>query len=249
MQHFTFKRKLEVLDLFHNLNDNASETERQTGIDRRTIGRWAGQEDKIRVHGGKAKRIKLPRETTARYPQLEQQFIEWIMEIRINKKRPLNIKDLRDHAKAIVSADPEPNKYDNFVVSNSWVRNFMRRNSLCFRMVTHKAQENNKSRKEQTREVVDFLFRVNQEISNFEPRLILQMDETPTYIDMLASRTIDFSGSRTINICHTSSTSTMSTITGPSKCSVSVRKFNHVVAQKSKRISTTQSANSPKSKK
>lgn len=75
-------------------------------------------------------------ETTS---QFEKQLLEWILEVRINKKRPLNIKDLRDHAKEIISDDSEKNKYDNFVVSNSWVRKFMKRNSLCFRTVTHKS--------------------------------------------------------------------------------------------------------------
>ena len=45
-------------------------------------------------------------------------------------------------------------------------------------------KESMKSSKEQISDVVDFLYRVNQEIFDFG--LILQMDETPTNIDMLA---------------------------------------------------------------
>lgn len=41
-------------------------------------------------------------------------------------------------------------------------------------------------------------------IQEFEPKDIFQMDETPTYIDMLSNRsidTIDFCGNRSISIC------------------------------------------------
>ena len=33
--------------------------------------------------------------------------------------------------------------------------------------------------------------------------MILQMDETPTYIDMLANRTVDIKGTKTVELHHT----------------------------------------------
>lgn len=57
----------------------------------------------------------------------------------------------------------------------------MDRNHLCFRVQTHKSQENNKSREDKIKDIVDYLCQVNIAIQEFEPAMIMQLDETPSH--------------------------------------------------------------------
>jgi hypothetical protein len=80
---------------------------------------------------------------------------------------------------------------------------FLDRHDLSTRSATHKAQENNKTKEHKAQIVGNYLKQLDGMISKFEPQYIIQMDETPTYIDMITSRTIDTVGKKSIEVSHT----------------------------------------------
>jgi hypothetical protein len=64
---------------------------------------------------------------------------------------------------------------------------------------THRAKEN---QAEKASQVAQYLKSLNTINRNYEQQYIIQMDETPTYIDMTADRTIDGVNKKSIVINH-----------------------------------------------
>lgn len=92
---------------------------------------------------------------------------------------------------------------ENFRSSKNFVARFMQRNNLSYRKTTHRAQQNNKTNETKCIEVLNYLNRLNLVACQFESDLILNMDETPFYFDMMVDRAIDEKGAKSIEICHT----------------------------------------------
>ena len=74
----------------------------------------------------------------------------------------------------------------------------MERYHLSVRSLTHRAQENALKDNNKVEILTKFLYELNKISRQYPPHFILQMDETPTYIDMLANRTVDIKGPRTV---------------------------------------------------
>jgi hypothetical protein len=55
---------------------------------------------------------------------------------------------------------------------------------LVLRKATHRALENKKTKVVKAKEIIDYLKDLNQNLCDYEPKCILEMDETPTYVDM-----------------------------------------------------------------
>ena len=70
----------------------------------------------------------------------------------------------------------------------------MSRYDLSTRSGTHEDQENNKSKDAKTEQVVEYIEHLNKLIQSYPPHLILQMDETPTNVDMPDNKTIEVKG-------------------------------------------------------
>ena len=97
----------------------------------------------------------------------------------------------------------EQQRYVDFKISDCWIHAIMDRYNLSCRVATHRAQENNKESFVKTDTVIKHIIALNELSRKFEPQFILQMDETPTYIDMTAKRTVDQTGKKTIEKNHT----------------------------------------------
>ena len=73
LKSYTIAQKLEVIELIYELNHNASECERRTGIDRRTIGKWLKKEVTLKSSSAKKDTRKL-RPRICWYPILEEKL-------------------------------------------------------------------------------------------------------------------------------------------------------------------------------
>jgi hypothetical protein len=74
---------------------------------------------------------------------------------------------------------------ENFRSSKNFVARFMQRNNRSYRKTTHRAQQNNKTNETKCIEVLNYLNRLNLVACQFESDLILNMDETPFYFDIM----------------------------------------------------------------
>ena len=114
------------------------------------------------------------------------------MHVRCELKRVM-WEDLRDQTRKLISKSSN-RIYNDFKISNCWIFKFLKRNEFCIRSTTHKAQENRKTQVNKAEEIISYLKGLFYLTKNFPPDLIFQMDETPTYIDMIDDRTIDKRG-------------------------------------------------------
>ena len=69
--------------------------------------------------------------------------------------------------------------------------------------MTLKSQENKKDQLEKATEIVDYLAQLNQLKNDYETQLILQMDETPTYIDSTTNLMVSQKGASIVKGMHT----------------------------------------------
>ena len=64
---YTILKKLDVIALFYKLNQNATECERQTGISRRSLGKWLKQESELKSISGQRDKRRITSQV-GRYP-------------------------------------------------------------------------------------------------------------------------------------------------------------------------------------
>ena len=89
----------------------------------------------------------------------------------------VNYHRLREQA--LVLAKESGIDATDFKCSDKWIFNFMKRNKLSVRKVTHARQADNKTAGEKAQIAQDYLDAI--------PGLTADKDETPVYIDMLSS--------------------------------------------------------------
>jgi hypothetical protein len=109
----------------------------------------------------------------------------------------------RQQTQSIIRPSNDPSYYEQFSISNGWLKKCIEMCHLSSRIPTHKSQENKKRTLDEAEIIVTYLQSLNQVAPDYEPKFILKMDETPTYIDILAKRTIDVTCAKTINLIHT----------------------------------------------
>lgn len=92
-----------------------------------------------------------------------------------------------------LKADPhyEPS---NCKCSEHYIELFMKRPSLSMRAVTHQAQEDNRLVAERQQIARDYLDAVRLKTADLDCSYIVNMDETPVYIDMASNRTMSYTG-------------------------------------------------------
>ena len=94
----------------------------------------------------------------------------------------------------------------NFKCSGKWIFNFMKRNKLSVRKVTHAGQADNKTEGEMGKIVQDYLITIPALTTDMDADLLYNMDKTPVYVDMLSSSTIDFIGNKNVDASHCGAT-------------------------------------------
>lgn len=88
---------------------------------------------------------------------------------------------------------------ENFACSNEWIANFCRRNRISSRKITHQGQEDNVPKGEMYLKVKHFLDEVTIKAAGIPAENIFNMDETPCFFDMANSRTLHFTGEKTVD--------------------------------------------------
>ena len=135
------------------------------------------------------------------------QLLQWVLELREQKQLPVSTCEIKVKAMALIKP-VQP----NFKASGGWVKAFMRRHNLVLRAKTSIAQELPKDLENQ---ICEFRRQVKyiRENGDFPYELIGNMDETPIYMDMVPSKTVDVKGKKTIKVRTTKSEKNRATAT------------------------------------
>ena len=196
---YTLEQKLEVIELVEQNRDRphyVADLSNQTGISTKCIYQWVADRDFFPQTKNKVVRKRLQGGgSPAKHKELEQKLLEWLISCR-EKKQIVTYTVFKKKALEINGKDKNP----NFRCSNSFVRGFMRRNKISYRKPTHRAQENNKKPEVKCTESVVFLNKLNCLAQCYSPDFILNMDETPVYFDHLEKSTMEFTGTKSVDV-------------------------------------------------
>lgn len=100
----------------------------------------------------------------------------------------------------------------NFKSSAGFVQAFCERNGLSHRKPTHCAQQTNLAPRELCEKVVEFFAEFDRLITSHSFENVVNMDETPIYVDPAVPRTIDMVGTKSVDIVNTGATKLRMTV-------------------------------------
>jgi hypothetical protein len=149
----------------------------------------------------------------AKYPQIDSELFNFVVD---HRNRKLGVTTRMIQFKALELAhkyieDEEERK--KFKASTYYITSFMRRHDFSYRKATHVSQYKIRDFNSVRNSLVNYLARLRKFLSQF-PHLeyILQCDETPVYFDMLNPKTIEFKGSKSVDLLTTGQTKTRFTV-------------------------------------
>ena len=167
------------------------------GIPKSTLGGWQHTLPNISgsTHCQKTGR-KLGSGGKTPFTELDEELSAWVMNLR-DLHLPVSVQLIK--AEAIRRFKP---KHPDFTASHGWSTRFLRRHNLTIRSKTSVAQKlpaDLEDKKEA------FLLNIAQLLEQDDFELIVNMDETPAFFDMLPSRTVAPAGSKQVIIRSTGS--------------------------------------------
>ena len=172
---------------------------RHYGVHHRNVQRWMGESlDKIK-NPGKRKHRKGQGRKTSYSQELEDKLVAWILEKR--EEAYVAVSTQMIHLKALSLIRPVN---PQFKASDGWLRKFMTRNNLVLRACTSMSQTLPKDIEEKIGTFCQQIRHV-RENSDFPYALIANMDETPIYLDIVPSKTVDRKGKKSIRVRTTNS--------------------------------------------
>ena len=205
---YSIAEKLNAVKRVKELSGNLSAASRELGIDRKRLREWRNKESEFTNMTDKRRKRRIGGGRHPMHAELKNKLCRWVSNQR-SKKIIVNYRLLREQAFAILAEEVSASTSStDFVCSNRWIKNFMRRNGLSFRKITHMGQADNKSAKKKSEIARDYLNSINDLTIGLDPHQIFNMDETPIYIDMVSSSTIDFVGKKNIEAAHCGSNKT-----------------------------------------
>ena len=182
-----------------------SDIARRYKIDRACIREWSKNEKKLseimkrHTHvsksTGKQENIKKFRLEGGGRKILDENLESVLFEVVVSRR----LKGLRVTRETIKEKALELSTIETFKASDGWVSNFMKRFGLVYRQKTHQSQH---LPEQLVPKLVDFFhfYRALLEDHKFDLSNIINMDETPMWLDAVASRTISFSGEKTTSL-------------------------------------------------
>ena len=123
--------------------------------------------------------------------EIDLQILAHVLELR-DMQVPVTMDDICNHARELVKPVSP-----GFQASQGWVAAFMKRHDLCLRAKTSLAQRLPKDLEEKIESFHTFV--VNKRAKDeFDDHLIINMDETPVYFDLVPGKTVNEKGAKSV---------------------------------------------------
>ena len=190
---------------------------------------WIGKETEDRNREGinkKGTHLKPGSDRPLSYLQcLGEELAEWVLHQR-DLQRPLTFVMLKVKAKVVIGS-----RYLSFMASGGWTEKFMWRHSLTLRTKTPISQ---KLSVDLEAKLEQFLKQVRAQLKAYDypAEMILNMDETPMYFDLIPRRTLSKKGQA---ISHCATTVTKLHLTVVFTCTVAGNMLPPMIIFKGKR--------------
>lgn len=128
---YTIEFKMDVLEKLDRNKGNKAMTSRQTGVDRRIIGDWLTQRDKLMAqHFKRVKHRIVEGEREGFWPEMEEKLMEWFLNERANN-RAVGAVHIKHKSISLINEEKEnlsPGQVIKpFSASEGWLRNFLNR--------------------------------------------------------------------------------------------------------------------------
>ena len=199
LKKYTIEFKLNVLELLE-LNVSLHEIESRLGISRKSIRDWRNKKKDLLDISNKPMRYRCLRTKGLNTALTEEESFKvknWIIENR-KKFLPISTKSLVSYVGTINDKFREK----NIKVKLRWAYRFLKRNGFSIRRISHRGQfiprEHSEIKANFIKKVIEE--RKNLNIDYNDDFRIINMDETPCYLDMSFETTIDFTGNKNIDI-------------------------------------------------
>jgi hypothetical protein len=197
---YTANFKLKVIE-FAVKNGNRA-AGREYNVDEKCVRDWIKQKTELKYMD---RRKRARRGKPAKWPELEEELKNWILQKRREDKRQVSTLAIRLRAKELA----KEKGLDTFKGGRSWCHLFMKRNDLSVRAVTSVGQQLPQNWEQKLTEFHNFYSRVK---SGVDLSQVGNMDEVPITFDMPETRTVDEKGKKSIIL----------TTTGAEKCNFTV---------------------------
>jgi transposase len=199
---YSLKTRLNVIELVKRFSYSQNKIKELFNISQKSVRRFLNQEMELRTSVRKNSfRLPYKKIFIGNFNYFEEmQLCEWINNLR-NNKISVSTKSLI--LKACELKESFANK--NIESKVAWVYRFLKRNGYSIRRVTHKGQNIPENVELLKKEFLNQVAEKRKELNmNFNDTwLIINMDETPVYLDMFSDTTIDFVGAENVSIVTT----------------------------------------------
>lgn len=174
---------------------------RKFSIHHKNAQRWLKENlDKVRLtkrskrcnRSGQGRKLSYP-------PEIDEQLYKWVLERREQDLVAVSSTSIKMKALSLIKPI-----LPDFKASVGWFHGFMLRNNLSLRAKTGVAQMLPADLEEKVAHFRQSINHIRQN-SDFDYDFIANMDETPIYLDMVPSKTVDRKGKKTIKIRTTKS--------------------------------------------
>ena len=203
-KYYTLSEKANALKELDENKLSVGQMERRSKISRKSLSDWVAQSPDIIAHAG-SNRKRLPGGGQKPFfPVLENYLVNYVKEQRDKKLRvsklSIRLAALKQVKVYQETGEGDDRGYEDFKFSLNWVRRFCVRHYLTYRESTHQSQQRKRDPSFEYEVAKKFLLSLKEIASEFESNLIMNMDETPAYFDMLDTQTIDFIGTKTVDL-------------------------------------------------
>ncbi|KAI5152361.1 hypothetical protein ENBRE01_3223 [Enteropsectra breve] len=190
---YTVKEKLKAIKKLKEERGNISKVARELEITNKMLRDWRNNEDKLLQSSAKHTLRSIGSGRRMLYQEIEAKLLAWVYDERNAHKRIISFEILRRKALSFATEL----HITSFKASNNWIVLFMKRNRLSSRKITSIGQEDHRPPGQIKSTVLNYFENLSHQLSNVNSaNNIINMDETPVYIDMMSSRTISFKGEK-----------------------------------------------------
>ena len=197
LKRYTIEYKLKILKLIE-LNVSLHQIENKLGISRKTLREWREKKSLLNDVINKGNRYRCDRKLGIKrnFTEEEEYLIKnWIIDCR-KKYAPVSTKSLVCYAGSL----NEDFKAKNLKVKLRWAYRYLKRNGFSIRRISHQGQfiprEHSVIKKKFINDIINRRKEINIEYD--DNSRIINMDETPCYLDMNYETTIDFTGKKNV---------------------------------------------------
>ena len=183
----------KLIDEYKKIN-NYYALSKKTNINVSTLIEWVNREYEFKqeLHRKKHKRLGGAGRKIIYPPDFDHMLLAWFNNERENK-RAVNYKQLKEEAK----------KRAGKKITLWWIRGFVRRFNLSIQKITHTKQQTTLDQHKKTELAINYINSLNELAINYEEMLIINMDETPFYVDSIPKSTLEIAGTQQIDIVTT----------------------------------------------